>query len=88
MAVNNLTWKDCQDNSVAEAIPHVPFARNAVGESVTKRVASDQALPNYQEGYKSWKEAYSKKHAGIYAIEVKDAISVAEKTWRSGLGCQ
>jgi len=55
IAVDNLTWKDCQYNPIPESIPHKPFARRAVNASVTKRVASAQLLPNYKSGYEEWR---------------------------------
>jgi len=45
-------------------------------------------LPNFREGYEEWKEAYSKKKAGIYIVRVASAVGVAEKTYRSGIGCE
>ncbi len=88
IAVDNLTWRDCQDNAVAESIPHMPFARKAVDASVTRRIGTTQSIPDYKPGYKLWKEDYSKGHAGIYVIEVQNAVSVAETNWRSGIGCE
>lgn len=87
VAVDGLTWKDCEDNLVAESVPHMPFARRAVEESVTKRVGKAESLPNFRNGYEEWQQAYYKKHAGIYAISVEAAVSVTEKTWRAGIGC-
>ncbi|HWY70344.1 MAG TPA: hypothetical protein VNX88_16870 [Terriglobales bacterium] len=88
VAVDSLTWKDCQNNPVPESVPHMPFAHKAVEVSVTKRIATAASLPDYRNGYEEWREAYSKKHAGVYVISVEDAVSVAEKTWRSGIGCE
>ena len=87
IAVDNLTWKNCQNNPLPEAVPHMPFARKALETSVTSRVGTTQSLPDYQNGYEEWKAAYSKKHAGIYIVAVQDAVSVAERTYRAGIGC-
>lgn len=65
----------------------MPFARKAVDLSATKLVASGHELPNFGEGYGEWRERFLKGRAGIYSIQIKDATSVAEKTWRSGMGC-
>jgi hypothetical protein len=88
VAVDNLSWKDCQDHSFVQAVPHMPFGRKAIEASLTRRSAIRRALPDYQEGYQIWKEAYQRRHAGVYVIAVKDAIAVAEKTYRSGNGCE
>ncbi len=88
VAVDHLTWQDCQNNHVPQQVPHMPFARRSLEVSVKRRTASDQALPDYQEGYRQWREAYSNKNAGIYVIAVKDAVSVAEKGYRGLHGCK
>jgi hypothetical protein len=88
VAVDNLTWQDCQNKPFAQSIPHMPFARSAIEASVTKRIASTRDLPKFEEGYRGWRDAFSKQHAGVYIIPMKYAVSVAEKTWRSGVGCK
>jgi hypothetical protein len=65
----------------------MPFARKALEVSLSKQTDVVQSLPNYENGYEEWKTAYSKKHAGIYIIQVRDAVSVAEYTYRAGIGC-
>ena len=66
----------------------MPFARKAVEASVTKRIKATKSLPDYRNGYEEWREAYVNKHAGVYVISVQEAVSVAEETWRSGIGCR
>jgi hypothetical protein len=65
----------------------MPFAREAIEGSATRRVARTHSLPKYEEGYEEWRNAFLNGHAGIYTISIKDAVSVAEKTWRIGMGC-
>ena len=88
VAVDNLTWLDCESNAFAQSIPHMPLARGAIEASVTRRIASTRDLPAFEEGYRLWRDAFSKQPAGIYVIPMKDAVSVAEKTWRLGVGCK
>jgi len=66
----------------------MPFVRKALEARVKKKVASEQPLPDYEDGYQEWRTAYSKKRAGVYIIGVANAVSVAEKTFRAGLGCE
>ena len=87
IAVDRLNWRTCQGDPLPEQVPHMPFAREAIEDSVTRRVGSSRSLPNYQDGYEEWKNAFLNGHAGIYTISVKDAVSVAETTWRKGMGC-
>jgi hypothetical protein len=87
IAVNNLTWKDCQNKPFPQSVPHMPFARKVLEASLSKKAGVEQSLPDYRNGYEEWKAAYSQKRAGIYIIEVRDAVSVAEYTYRAGIGC-
>jgi hypothetical protein len=66
----------------------MPFARKALEASVKKKVASNQPLSAYEEGYREWREAYTQKRAGVYVVSVADAIRVAEKTFQKGIGCE
>lgn len=88
VAVDRLTWRTCHGDSLDEQIPHMPFAREPIEHSVNRRVGSSHSLPNYQEGYEEWKNAFLNGHAGIYTISVKDAVLAAETTWRTGMGCK
>jgi hypothetical protein len=88
IGVDNIRFSNCNGAPEPEAVPHMPFARKALDASVKKRVASGQPLPDFQGGYEEWKTAYSKKHAGVYVVGVSDAVSVAEKTFRTGIGCE
>jgi hypothetical protein len=88
LALDRLTWKTCQGDPSPQQVPHMPFDREAVEHSVTHRVGSVRSLPNYEDGYNEWKNAFLNGHAGIYTISVKDAVSMAETTWRTGMGCE
>jgi hypothetical protein len=88
VAVDNLTWKNCDNKPFPQSVPHMPFARKALDASLLKQAGVAESLPDYRNGYEEWKAAYSKKHAGIYIISVRDAVSVAEQTYRAGIGCE
>src|SRR4029077_19953041 len=88
IAVEKVKLVNCHGAPSPDSVPHMPFARRALDASVTKKVASGQPLPDYREGYETWKEAYSKKKAGIYTVGISTAVGVAEKTYRSGIGCE
>ncbi len=88
IGVDEVRFSNCHGVPEPKAVPHMPFARKAFEASVKRRVATEQQLPDFQPGYDEWKTAYSKKHAGIYVVSVADAVSVAEKTFRTGIGCE
>jgi hypothetical protein len=87
VGVDNVHFSNCHGGPEPDAVPHMPFLRKALDASVRKRVASDQPLPDFQAGYEEWRSAYSQKKAGVYVINVAGAVSVAEKTFRSGIDC-
>jgi hypothetical protein len=87
VAVDKVKLADCLGGASPNSVPHMPFARRALDASVTKRVGSVRPLPDYREGYEEWKQGYSKKTAGIYVVSVSTAVSAAEHSYRSGLGC-
>ena len=87
ISVARIRLTNCHGGPFPDSIPHMPFARKALDDSVTKKVASDQPLADYYAGYEEWKAAYSKKSAGIYVVGVSAAVAVTEKTYRSGIGC-
>jgi len=88
VAIDNLTWRDCRSKPFSQALPHMPFARKALETSLFKQMGEVKDLPDYRGGYDDWKTAFSEKKAGVYVIPVRDAISVAEQTYRTGIGCQ
>ena len=51
ISTDHLTWRTCQGDPLPEQVPHMPFAREAIEHSITRRVGSSRSLPNYQEGY-------------------------------------
>jgi len=74
--------------TATEAQSRRQFPRKALDASVKKKVASGQPLPSYEDGYQDWKDAYAQKRAGVYVVSVADAVSVAEKTFQKGIGCE
>ena len=88
VGVDKVRLANCHGASEPGSVPHMPFARKALERSVTKKVSSGQPLPDYEEGYREWRESYEHKHAGIYIVSVGDAVSVTEKTFQKGIGCE
>jgi hypothetical protein len=88
IGVDQIHFANCQGGPEPDSVPHMPFARKALDGSIVKKVASGQPLPNYEEGYREWRDAYEQKHAGIYVVDVADAVSVAEETFQKGIGCK
>lgn len=88
IGVDSVHFANCHGGPEPDAVPHMPFARNALEMSVKKKLASGQPLPSYEDGYRDWKDAYAQKHAGVYVVSIAEAVSVAEKTFQKGIGCE
>jgi len=88
IGVDNVHFANCLGGPEPDAVPHMPFARKALEASVKKKIASGQPLPSYEDGYHEWRDAYEQKHAGVYVLSIADAVSVAEKTFQKGIGCE
>lgn len=88
VTVDGIKLANCNNGPEPDNVTHMPFARKAFEASVTKKVASKHDLPSgWKDGYEDWSAAYAEKKAGIYVISVADAVSVAEKTFQHGNGC-
>ena len=57
-------------------IKHMPFDKDIITSNVLKKYKISYAFPKYEEGYKYWKDAYENNNAGIYHIDVSDAIDL------------
>ena len=60
-------------------VNHMPYAEEALAESVVELETENQLLPeNYEDGYRLWREAFEKNEAGIFTISVVEAIEFVQ----------
>ena len=59
---------------VAKLIHHSPYSEQAIDDSVLELVAENVVLPDFQEGYDTWMEAFDKGEGGIFTISVSDGV--------------
>ncbi len=71
-------------DGVSTFISHMPFAQQAVDQSVTQLVDQKPQLPDYEEAYASWKEQAERRKAGVFMIPVAQAIDGIEKAFQTG----
>jgi len=64
VGVADLILKNCQGNALDQHVPHLPFARRALDASAIRRVGRNRQLPDYEEGYEIWRQAFLEDHAG------------------------
>ena len=61
-------------------IGHMPFAEEALADSVAELEMEATQLPDYEEGYRLWREAFEKSEAGVFTTSVADGIDFIAKT--------
>lgn len=64
-------------------IPHLPFKELAVQRSVTRLLRTSATVPDFREGYNTWKAAYQAGQAGAFDMPVRDVLNaMLGGTWR------
>ena len=61
-----------------ESAGHLPFAEESINKSAVKLVKEKEDLPDYEEGYSMWREAFDAGRAGVYTITISEAVDVME----------
>lgn len=61
-----------------ETARHLPFAEEAINRSAIKLLKEREDLPDYDEGYRMWRESFDAGTAGIYTITIAEAVDVME----------
>ncbi len=64
---------------VSRVIGHLPFAEEALRQSVVTIAGRRKTLPDYEEGYKTWKEAFDAGKAGIFTVPVAEVVAFMEQ---------
>lgn len=75
-------FNNCQGQTLADNLPHAPFARAALEESVTKQIGRVAVLPDFEEGYRDWLQHCG----GVYTLPVARMVALVEAQYRAGLG--
>lgn len=65
---------------VARIIGHMPFAEKALRASVVNLEATRQALPEFEDGYATWKQAFDAGDAGVFSVSVAEGVGFMEQT--------
>jgi hypothetical protein len=59
---------------------HLPFSEEALDASVTNIVDQVVVLPDFEEGYMMWREAFLAGEAGIFSLTVAEVMDFIEST--------
>ena len=64
-------------------IPHLPFKELAVQRSVTHLLSTSPTVPDFREGYNTWRAAYQVGQAGAFDMPVRDVLNaMLGGTWQ------
>lgn len=80
IAVQNLKIKNPKGTAIISEISHLPFSEAAINQSVVKLIKEKAELPDYEEGYNLWRQAFDAERAGIYNITLAEAVKTMEDT--------
>ena len=70
-------------NGISEDIKHLPLSENAVLMCITTLISENNKLPDFEDGYNSWKTAFDNNKGGIFNIEVGEVVKYVEQTLNS-----
>ena len=75
IALRNLKMKNPNSsNEFYESVNHLPFTEEAIRKSAIKILKEKVELPDYEEGYDLWKEAFDAKKAGVYTASIAEVV--------------
>jgi hypothetical protein len=83
--VEHVQLTNCRGGNAPD-FEHMPFSKEALDQSVLEVIRSDK-VPDFENGYTSWRAAWDAKKAGYYTISVAEALDVAQKNFNQGIGC-
>ena len=77
--VLNLSFKGPKGSLIAE-IPHLPYSGPALRKCLVALESSGNRVPpDYEEGYKVWREAFDSGKGGIFTLDVAGVLDGMEK---------
>ena len=79
IALRGLRMKNPRSpDGFSENVNHMPFLEKAIEKSELKLMKEKVDLPDFEEGYRLWREAFDAGRAGAYSIMVAEAVGVME----------
>lgn len=81
LAVDGLRLSATNEHAVND-VRHMPFAAQALASSLTTVLMTAESLPEFEDGYAMWREAFDRGTAGVFTISIADALSGMEDAMR------
>ena len=73
--IDGIRMRNLLKGNIVTDIPHLPFRRAAIQRSVTKLLRRSSSVPNFKEGYDTWREAYDAGKAGAFETDVAATLN-------------
>ena len=67
-------------DGITNFICHMPFVAGAVASSVTELESDSTAMPDFEEGYQLWREAFEQEEAGVFEVSVAEGVDFVQQT--------
>lgn len=68
-------------DGISDKINHSPFSEKAVAQSAVKMLNDKAELPDFEAGYRLWREAFDQKRAGFYEVSIAEAVEATEQAF-------
>ena len=65
-------------DGVSKTLPHIPMTEDAMDKSVIKMVGEKEQLPDYQQGYNTWRKSFDSGRGGVFSTSIAEAVSFVE----------
>ncbi|MEM4987505.1 hypothetical protein V8G57_08920 [Collimonas sp. H4R21] len=73
--IDGIRMRNPLKGNIVTDIPHLPFRSAAIQRSVTKLLRRSSSVPNFKEGYDTWREAYDAGKAGAFETDVAATLN-------------
>ncbi|MBK9153329.1 MAG: hypothetical protein IPM25_03790 [Chloracidobacterium sp.] len=64
----------------SRTIGHMPFSEKSLAQSAIKLLKENVELPEFEVGYRLWREAFDDKRAGYYTVSLAEAVNITEES--------
>lgn len=63
-----------------DTVMHLPFSESSLRGSLRSPAGKAEPLPDFEEGYETWKSAFDEGEAGVFTVPVREAVGFIETT--------
>jgi len=80
--VSGLKINNPKSGDDIEEISHMPLSIEALGGSL-QELMGEVDIPDYKDGYLSWRREYESGNAGVFSISIGEAVKYMDDTINS-----